>query len=280
MRMKYFVRLLKIIDLSVADGRSVALTATTGRHREVLEGRSNAGERFAQAVVDELNNYLGRPVVATERGRKSEGWTRSELAESPVSVADYAPSQFENYRAALVASRDLDLTARVQEWLAHWRTQGKGVEALDAVVQARAKSYGIKNLLWKEFRDQMGREAAFPWLVEAQKGGGWNERTSEKSDSEERWRAIARDYPDKWFDFLKESLIELGREGDPEATVGHGAWPRIVAFLLVSGQRDLAEKSVEAIVDTTLDLVSAGDLGPEPSWLRDCSTPTEDVTPR
>ena len=60
---------------------------------------------------------------------------------------------------------------------------------------------------------------------------------------------VARDYPNMWFDFLRESLIEHTREGFPEAAVGHGAWPRIVAFLLVQGQRDLAVRSVEAIVD-------------------------------
>ena len=194
-----------------------------------------------------------------------------------MSVADYAPSYFEDYRAALVASRDLDLIARIQVWLAHWRAQGKGVEALDAVVQERAKIYGIENLLWKEFRNQVGREAAFPWLVKAQKHGGWSEWISARSDSEERWRAIAHDYPDRWFDFLRESLIEHGRGGVPEATVGHGAWPRIVAFLLFLGQRDLAERSVEAIVHTALDLVSGGDLGPEPSWVHDCSAQTHDV---
>ena len=271
-----FRELLKVIDLSTPEGRAVCLTAITEWHREVLEARGDSGDRFARAVVDELDEYLGRPVPAVDRPRDS---TRPARTDSPVRAADYDPSRFEDYRKALVASRDFDLVARGQTWLDHWRAQGRGVEALRAVVQVRTKIYGIENLLWKGFRGQVGREAAFPWLVKAQKSGGWSEWISERADSEERWRVVAQDYPDKWFEFLRESLIEHEREGVPEAAVDHGAWPRIVAFLLLLGQRGLAERSVEAIVDTALDLVS-GNLGPEPSWVRDCDAQTPDVVRR
>ena len=65
-------------------------------------------------------------------------------AGSPLSVTDYDPSRFEDYRKALVASRDFDRTARIQTWLDHWRAEGRGVEALLAVVRREPRSTALK----------------------------------------------------------------------------------------------------------------------------------------
>ncbi|MXZ72702.1 MAG: hypothetical protein F4Z04_14540 [Acidobacteria bacterium] len=267
-----FEELLRIIDLSTSEARAIALTAITPTHREILEQRGSSGDPFARAVVDELERFLGRPSGPTDQRDESEDTIEPPRVDPTVRAADYDLSCFEDYRHALVASGDFELCAGISTWLDHWRAQGKGAEALQAVVETRVKGYGIENLLWREFRDQQGREAAFPWLVEAQKGLGWSEWFSSRTDAEERWQAVADDYPEKWFEFLRNSLVQPDREEVPEARVSHWAWPRIIAFLLRQGQRELAEHSVRIMVKTTLDLVSAGDLGTEPSWVDDCGT--------
>ena len=268
-----FREVLRSLDLSTREARAVALTAVTATHRDVLVERGNSGEPLAREVVQELDKYLGAAPVEVVGGRtEAEAGTPRRQAGSAVSVADYEPSCFDKYLTAVEASGDLDRVASTQRWLDHWRARGKAVEALNAVAQERARIYGVENLLWKGYREQVGREAAFPWLVAAQRHGGWSERISERVESEERWRMVAHDYPDRWFEFLRESLLERAREGVPDETaVGHWTWPRVVAFLVVQGQQELAERCVQAVVDIALDLVSAGDLGPEPSWVRNCS---------
>ena len=114
-----------------------------------------------------------------------EAGTPRRQGGSSVSVADYEPSCFDKYLTAVEASGDIDRVASTQRWLDHWRARGKAVEALDAVAQGRARIYGVENLLWKGYREQVGREAAFPWLVAAQRFGGWSEWISERVESEE-----------------------------------------------------------------------------------------------
>ena len=108
-----------------------------------------------------------------------------------------------------------------------------------------------------------GRTRSYPWLVQAQRSNnGWKDYWSSLEQSKERWSTLKRDFPDRWRQFLVESIRP--QRGLPPWF--SGTITRMVMYLIYFDHREEAHAVCTQIVDTVFEIVSAQAL-PIPDWI-------------
>ena len=121
----------------------------------------------------------------------------------------------------------------------------------------------VSNLAVAVARKIGGRTRSYDWLVRAQcSNNGWLEYWSNLEDVRERWRLVHRDFPDRWRDFLRESI-----QPPPGVSPHFGMTvARLVEYLFYFERCEDAYATVYQLVDTISDLFSGQRLL-IPSWI-------------
>jgi hypothetical protein len=111
-----------------------------------------------------------------------------------------------------------------------------------------------------------GKQEAYPRLVRAHvQNYGWNWHWVDKEKTIHRWRIIKDTYPDKWYDFIKDTTTS--HVGDPlHGFSVYWGFVFLVEYCIFMGKLDIAREATERVVDMASALVSALTL-PEPKWV-------------
>lgn len=199
--------------------------------------------------------------AASEEPPKMPEATRFE----PGCLADFIRSAREE--SFLIGAR------AVSHWLTYWDSKGRHAEALADLHRAagdRGLRYDVAEALDTVFeisRTREGRSKAFPWLVRAMvENRGWFTWWSSEERFQERVRAVARDYPEKWREFVIETSRgePLGRLEDNGIVVGLS---RLVYFLVEVSESELAKQCAMEMVEIFRDELSQQPLT-APEWAR------------
>jgi hypothetical protein len=158
------------------------------------------------------------------------------------------------------------------QWLNYWAAKGRGPEALKAIDQYLLQgedSYAIKGMLDRAFEISLkteGKTAAYKWLVRAHiEQRGWQKYWTAHDKNIKRLEIASRLYKSKWQDFIRDTSEAQGSwRRSAGLTIGA---ERLVHFLILVSQVDLAVKMTEAMVRITVAEVEDQPL-PELKWLQ------------
>jgi hypothetical protein len=261
---------IRRVDLSNPVNQAIAGTVVDQAALKALRDLGASGDAGAQVVFEAQTRFLGGIIF---KERESSVGSNVEPREKPLppSPADYPPGRFKEYLETLqgqgIDYRDEPMMA----WFEHWRKAGRGADVLDALEDLiHPERLAIMVQRQSDWAFELcyalrGKSAAFPWLVRAHRARhGWSDFFTPK-ETRQRFKIIAREYSDRWLEFIQavaEPLYTSGRFRQGPVI----GLAKLVIFCLEVGQKEVACKVAEAIVRTTLDRKADLDL-PLPSWV-------------
>jgi hypothetical protein len=227
-----------------------------------------------EMLIAELHRRIGysRPRAPKDRGNTTS--YSDKVPRTAPRPADYAPDQLAAYRQAVRASGGHGWKDRaIERWVRHWRRKGQGSDALSALhelVVGDHSSYELDkayDLAFAVSLEVEGRQAAFFWLVSAQRHRyGWQRWFTSSDEAERRLELAAKHYRERWTEFVAESSVPvIFRPGERSAIVMGQS--RLVSFLLKVGERDRARHLTAMMVDVMLAEVQEQPLT-VPGWAR------------
>jgi hypothetical protein len=271
-----FRHFLGTLDLADPVARAIAQTATDEATLSIVRERARSGDAGAHAALDKVAEVLGghaceEPPSAPRQDdtptRSTSAGPETEAEDAGTDPTAYPPGRLREFLAN-EPSPPYYQRERAEIWLDHWRAAGYADAALtDAERLVNAGAHlGSADPLYALARTARGRNAAYPWFVRAYREGWyWETFGTSEETAEQRWATVQRDYPERWLNFLRDTL--LGPDTTPWAGVAVRAkLPRLVRYLIRLGQPELAAEVTERSVRMTLELVSPApaDL---PGWV-------------
>lgn len=272
-----FQEIVRVAELTDPILQAVARTASDDASLHVLAERHAKGHPGAAEAVDSLNNRLGHRPRIGDAGDSSTNTDLDELMgnRNQPNPAEFPPEKFGNYIDALRESKSYHFDEGVKAWIEHWRGEGRSDAAYHAVKTATEQ--GVNHWAYDEIYplavEAAGRDEGYRWLELAnRKGHGWSRYRLNEETAAERWQVVWDHHPQNWYDFLRDTLLSdeprLGR------FVGHDSFGRVVRYLLLVGQRELARQLIDEMVKRSLELVSPLTFK-APGWVNAEERPNE-----
>jgi hypothetical protein len=264
---------LEHADLADQLDRAIASTAVDDEGLQTLIQRVEQGDVGAAEVLNGITTLLGPGTRHRQPEQEQSSNTRFEhQPEDPPLVSDFEPARFGVYLAELQNRHIIDQETQLRSWMAYWVGRGRGVEVVEALntMLTEGSHIRVADDIFELVRSIYGREHAYPWLVRAHiERIGWIWYYYPKEEAERRWEHIRRLYPERWYDFLHDTLDETVQR---YASIGHDLFARIIEYCLLMGQPALAREIIDVLVSGALELVSPVVL-PIPSWTAQGDTP-------
>jgi hypothetical protein len=227
-----------------------------------LEKRGQ-NEPVAKALFDKQVEFLG--------GRPHKKDRDYSTPDSPLSEAEKArlaedPCQFDATDfvglVASISGHGFPYKYRkdhLVRWLRHWQSEKKARIALKSIwdtFEQKDDSSDADEVLDEAFQVSLvteGKKTAYKWLVLAHVyRHGWASNWTSSEEAQGRLRVSAKHFPDKWLDYVHDSSAPNPRYASAEASFSLGS-KRLVLFLLLAKQNELAVSIVDTLID---DLVS------------------------
>jgi hypothetical protein len=257
---------LKSADLTLPANRALAKTALDPKSREILAQRAEEGDEIAQEALDSITELTGP--VAPESPRRDEKSPMLPIPDrdEPPAPERYPPDRFDDYLNALRPAFGFNFESELGRWITIWVSSDYAIEVLQALEKAaeRGERLGSYDAIFDLALRLQGREYAYRWLLRGYDHHmGWLRYFSRKEYAIHWWEIVTRHYPERWLDFITETLIYDRPWSTP--MIDHHSWVRLVEFCLLMNQPTLAGRLVDRMVDDALDLVEPFPL-PVPLW--------------
>ena len=263
-----FNSFLRVAHLSIPLNRAVAATALDNGSLKILSER--AGEDSdAQAVLDSVRELIGEKGLEKSLREDSRSDSHSlDRKPSPVSPRDYEPENFEGYLSALEADNYIWKENAVDEWIDYWLAEKRDELVFDALERAVGRGVELRNYdrMFALTLRLYGRERAYPWLIKAQsEHRGWLRYYSREDETHRRWRYIKDLYPERWFDFVKQTLRKDGGTEWQDLYLDSAIAARLIEFSVQLDKLEVARDAGQSLINGCLELVELIRL-PEPEW--------------
>jgi hypothetical protein len=264
-----FNAFIKTADFSSPLNRAVAATAVDNGSLKILSERARE-DSGAQAALDSVRELLGeRGIEKSLREEPRSNTNDFERSPSPVDTRDYPPENFEGYLAVLDARDHIWKENAVEEWINYWLTERRDEAVFSALERATARGVELRDYdrMFELAMRLHGRERAYPWLIKAHREQrGWNRYYTSKEKAHRRWQHIERLYPQKWFDFVKQTLQkENGGAPWQDLYLDSGSAARIIEFCVRLNKTEVARDVTNRLVEGSLRLVEGLPLS-KPLW--------------
>lgn len=187
-----------------------------------------------------------------------------------VDISNYPPAQFDDFLMELDKCFTFIEEERIREWADYWIRQGCKHEVLNCLRRhAQENRYSAcYEMIFQLALELQGAEDAYPWLVQAHiRKGGWIFYLHSDEKIEFIWKEIKRLYPERWYDFIRDTAYSF-YDTDEATIFGRDTVKRLVKYLLLMGQKELAKDVLEQAVRAVLELVSPVELPPV-EWVND-----------
>lgn len=257
-------------DLSSKINQAIAKTALDEESLLILESRAESGEQEAELVLRSILNFMGNNALTKAKSKNSQlasSSSQSGLESKPLPSPDnFPPDKLKDYLAA-VRQADSYVRSSINPWVKFWTDTEQAENALSAIEQEVNSGYEFKDYdeIFYLALAMYGKDYAYPWLIKAHlKHYGWRNYYG-KEDSICRWKIVKNIYPDRWFDFILDTL--KSSSGNPWRDVSvYNSLDRLVDYCILMEQTDLAKQITERAIASTLELVSPLKL-PIPEWI-------------
>jgi hypothetical protein len=261
---------IKTADLFDPVNQAVAKTAVDQRCLEILAERTRAGDNGAQEVLSSLTELLGENTLSKKSKEETESGGSNYDKESKLSPSDYPPEQFSEYLKGLEAERAFWPKENIERWANWWMKNDQGEAVLHALEAAEKRGVEVRcyDLMFDLALSLYGKERAYPWLVRAhQSEYGWSSYMYEKEIAVRRWEMVEKYYPERWFDFIRDTMKSEYGASWHKLSIGHRSFQRLVEYCLRMGQPETAKRTAERMISIALELVSPVNL-PLPEWVQ------------
>ena len=265
-----FRAFLKSADLTDPVNQALARTAVDDDSLAMLRKRADKEDAGAAAALEAIGRLLGPPAKGAEE--ESRAWP-SYLAEgksTSVNPLAFPPPNLESYLQAADAESPYQQEIHLNAWLKAWKESGRAREAFAAVkrvIEANSRLH-VDNDIVDVAMSCLGRQAAYPWLIRAQRDRyGWNRFHHAKEDTIPRWEAVREHYHDRWFAFVVDSTWRgSGQPWESLSVVDRVL--RLSEYFVFMDRPEEAVQVARQVVESVLELVSP--LRPSnPTWLND-----------
>lgn len=254
---------LEKADLTQPVAQALALTAIDQQSLHLLTQRAAHGDEGARIVLTQQHAYLGS-ITSDSNTTKSP---QLELDTNKVNAFDpeqYPPDKFIDY---INECTGYIPKQNIESWVEFWVTKKKKAEVCQALMDAdtRGIDIGCYDQLFNMMRALYGKDKAYPWLVKASiMDFGWNWHLSEQERAERRWQIIKAQYPTRWQEFLKDTLLQAPVWSS--TSLSHYDFRRLIEYHIFMGQYEQARNLVEEMVIRSWELVSMLPLS-TPEWV-------------
>lgn len=247
-------------DLSDPIAQALALSAIDSQSLNIIAQRAAQENSGAQTILARQQLYLGSEAFNQENMREGRQGVFELQKKVEFDPAIYPPDAFDTFLRSGAGS--------LSTWVEYWVANGKKREIYQVLVDADQRGIDIAGCYQRLFtltRGLYGKEKAYPWLIKAHfLGNGWNWYISRQNEVEQRWQIIKQSYPNKWLDFLTQTVLQtpLWRS----SSFSHMEFRYLLEYCLYMGQLELARSLVDQMVQRSLELVSMLPLL-APEWI-------------
>jgi len=261
---------LQTADLSERVNQALAKTAVDDESIAILSERASNGDKNAQKILDDISNFLGGFVIPKKEDENGGMPTSVLHRENKLpDFSKYPPESLKEYFKEAKAFNPYERGTCLMPWLDYWIDTDKKEDAFQAIVleEKRGGRLGLENYdrLYKIALSLYGKSEAYPWLVKAHiERGGWSRYYTSEDEAIRRWVIIKQDYPDKLFDFIKDTMKSV--YGNELNFSVNERVVRLVKYFIFMEKTDLAKQIAEQVVTSVLELVSPISL-PVPEWM-------------
>ncbi|MYD45833.1 MAG: ATP-binding protein [Gammaproteobacteria bacterium] len=271
----YAEELMKAWTNQIQDGDEIGRTLlTTLISPDEFYSASKALSKMTDGAYEQqtLGRLSGRDNPIQSEKQNDLNYSE-ETPNQTVDVTEFEPHRL--FELVQLAQRDYSIPTSdtVSQWLEYWDSQGKyddvlhELEKLLNTTRVRMDFAKALDTAFQISRNKQGRSNAYPWLIRSMKVNiGWNKWWSSEEEFKKRVKAIEKDYPDKWRDFIvKTSRVEpVGDIENNGITVGLS---RLVYFLNAVGEHVLAKQCAMELVEVFRNEVCQQPLV-EPNWVQ------------
>jgi hypothetical protein len=264
---------LRNADLSGEVNQALAKTAVDDESLAILSEMAGKGDSGAQTTLSSLGDLLGLSLpdgIRREETKKEPATAPEAHDERCPSPEDFSPDRITDYLTAANAMYSYRRERCVRQWLQFWTDAGKAVEAFRAIEKEEKRGIELGNYdaLFDLALSLYGKAKAYPWLVKAHMTmHGWDQYFASKERATRRWEIVRKYYPDRWFQFIQDTM--RSRHGEPWRNLTcYERFVRLVGYCFFMEQSDLAKEVAEQVINSTLELVSPLKL-PIPDWVNE-----------
>ena len=262
-------QMIRYGDLAEPAANSLFSTCIKASSIRTLEQLASGGDELADDILWCLpdnssgtsdtgtasTNQLGRNSLPAEDESLDQDW-----------YLDYPPEMLEKFVMDISRLPPYKRNDKFGLWLQLWLESERAIEALEVVEPyiLEDERFSVSNDVLVAVRNVGGRSRSFRWLVKAQRtNSGWMMFWSSFDETRERWDMLKNDYPEKWHDFLLESI---------KPTLGSSHWfggiiAHLIEYLIYVGRIEDARATTNQLVETISQLTSGQDL-PSPEWTK------------
>jgi hypothetical protein len=266
-----FHTFIRTVDLSIKINQALANTAVDTESIEIISKRANDCDPNAVKILEGLKNYLGGIANLRHKPeREQETQTASSKYEENLpNPQDFTPDRLLEYFKAAKASHPYERGRCLMPWLDYWNSTDKRDEAFQAVAKEdkRGGRLGLENYdrLYDIALSLYGKDKAYSWLVKANiERAGWSRNYTSEEEAVRRWQIVKDKYPDKWFDFIKDTMKSI--YGDEFDFSVHERIIRLVKYCAFFNKQELVNSITEHLIDSILDFVSPVEFT-QPDWV-------------
>lgn len=258
--------LMKTIDLSSPAARAVAETAIEPACIATLAARGKEDSNALECLASLLPFKPPVERAPSESGASSSAFLH-DTGPLPSREA-FPPEKFTDFLDAVKQSKTYGVDEIVEEWARVWAEKGFKKEVLQTLETYDEDGRGMfrnNRLRFDLALAVYGKERAFRWLIAGQRNSyGWNGYYSRAEDVKYSWEQVRKYYPERWLEFLQETLMDDPGRVLRSGVTMHSYISRVVEYLLFVEQVDTAKKVAAMAVQTALSLVPLA--LPEPNW--------------
>ena len=268
-----FHSFLRTSDLSVEINQALAKTAIDEESLVILAERTEKGDQGAKTVLSSLTELLGVNAVDKAKSKKSKKELTTDYKSYEESLplpCDFPPNRFIDYLSAVETTCFHRREECIVEWIKFWTNAGRQEELYSTIKKEADRGVEVSgyDALFDLAFSLYGKDEAYPWLVKAHtRRYGWNRYYAYKEEALRRWEAIKEHYPEKWFNFIRDTIEYEFGEPWRWPTV-YNWFVRLIEYCLFIGQTDLAKQASEQVITSTMELLLPLML-PTPEWVKD-----------
>ena len=263
-----FRAFVKTADLTNRFNQAVAETSADRKAIEALVIRADRGDTQAKMIIRSLADLFGDEILKPQPDKyrsspRTNGGFESKPAPEP---ANFPPDKLGGYLAA-GEGRSRERDKQLDDWVHYWCGAGKKMEVYQALKAASERNEFFRDYdrLFELALELFGKDEAYPWLVKAHReDNGWGRYWTDGSKPQARFALVKQHYPDRWMDFVRDTL--KSEQGEPwnDMSIGASAWVRMLEFCIHLEQFSVAVALTGQMVASALELVPL--RLPVPEW--------------
>jgi len=260
---------IETADLSNLMNQATARTAVDDESLRILDNRAKKGDEIATAIINEQIAYYGNEVLNRVDVHETVEPQRrqSEIDDGP-DIKAYGPLGFSEYAAAVGNSRLVWDQNRVLQWITFWSNLNCADQAYQGILDFINTGGELRDYdtVFELALRLYGKEKAYPWLVKAHVANrGWRQYYSDKEESKRRWNLVKKLYPEKWMDFLQETLLSK-QVSTWDWYINELEFVWIIEYFLFFDQVEMATELLQTVVHASLEYVSLVKFD-TPEWI-------------